>query len=481
MSTTMRRPLRLYVFHNVAFDSFPAREITQVDNVGLDYGERKRTCLFELSLSVWSSGSGEVHQLVSLSTMWGMLFRAFDLVSKPQPSYDITFSSTSNGHELMLAEGKEPCKLPARPLRNAANVCTFGFACCVAKTNYDGCDGLATILGLPISSTKRDPCGEPSTIVRKFLQPDNGLKRKLGNVRNLIATGQLGGNDPVYLWEATVQACSASCRRGWRYTMVLSAHCVFFVKLTMVNNDCTVQISNGLLFGEPGSLLKVIKFVKHAEGQNLMTETDQRKWGIALPLPKKQVPGEKENNRALACPTLLCPITEHVEMDYLDRDHTAIIPFWGQMEDVVCEVGRGRSGCGEDSLGKRLYGTEELQEHGSVSSPWWYIRSRVGSAWWFAWAMGYTCTKIALPQTGVQSSRHWVAIGWAYGRWFCVLVSRRAQDDGRDCREGETVRLWTNWPSWCQLCPPCQQWKDIHCHDWLWRDEKSSLDVSMNL
>eukprot|EP00554_Chaetoceros_debilis_P014918 CAMPEP_0194127412 /NCGR_PEP_ID=MMETSP0150-20130528/60505_1 /TAXON_ID=122233 /ORGANISM="Chaetoceros debilis, Strain MM31A-1" /LENGTH=584 /DNA_ID=CAMNT_0038821333 /DNA_START=111 /DNA_END=1866 /DNA_ORIENTATION=+ len=90
-------------------------------------------------------------------------------------------------------------------------------------------------------------------------------------VNEELQDGNISSKDAINLWGATMQACEASLTQRMRYTVVMSARMMWFIKLDAIANadakceKCTVLISAGILIGSNDFTQTLIRFIMLAD------------------------------------------------------------------------------------------------------------------------------------------------------------------------------------------------------------------------
>ena len=101
---------------------------------------------------------------------------------------------------------------------------------------------------------------------------DSDIRNKMiesaKEVRSNLKEANIGSKDALNLWGATMQACAASLTNRMKFTVVMSARIMWFVKLDIRADECTVLISDSILIGKPGFTQKLIRFIKLADDNN---------------------------------------------------------------------------------------------------------------------------------------------------------------------------------------------------------------------
>ena len=101
---------------------------------------------------------------------------------------------------------------------------------------------------------------------------DSDIRNKMiesaKEVRSNLKEANIGSKDALNLWGATMQACEVSLIKRMKFTVVMSARIMWFVKLDIRADECTVLISDSILIGKPGFTQKLIRFIKLADDNN---------------------------------------------------------------------------------------------------------------------------------------------------------------------------------------------------------------------
>ena len=218
---------------------------------------------------------------------------------------------------VIWGEAKQLKNLPQTPIGGQLNahLCRYGFATLIARHRYDGdslhvqrLQNLLNISGKNIS-TKGDAgkSTSMSLMIKDLLSfsdvsldnPINDrfhvyeeLNRDTGRcdiqtkmiesaktVRSELQKNTIGSKDALSLWGATMQACSVSVSKRRKFTVVMSARIMWFVRLDIKNHvECTVLFSDSILIGAPGFTQKVIDFIMLADDSDKLLQNDIEKW-----------------------------------------------------------------------------------------------------------------------------------------------------------------------------------------------------------
>uniref|UniRef100_A0A7S3QD09 Uncharacterized protein n=1 Tax=Chaetoceros debilis TaxID=122233 RepID=A0A7S3QD09_9STRA len=110
------------------------------------------------------------------------------------------------------------------------------------------------------------------------------MKESAGEVNTQLRHGKISSEDGINLWAATMQACEASLTQKMRYTVVMSARMMWFIKLDAIANadakceKCTVLISAGILIGSNDFTQTLIRFIMLADKADPPGKSFLKKW-----------------------------------------------------------------------------------------------------------------------------------------------------------------------------------------------------------
>ena len=98
--------------------------------------------------------------------------------------------------------------------------------------------------------------------------------------RSNFKQAKIESKDAFNLWGATMQACEASVGKRIKFTVVMSARIMWFVKLEVKkdSHECTILISDGVFIGEAGFTQKLIRFIMLADDSRTINDQDYEDW-----------------------------------------------------------------------------------------------------------------------------------------------------------------------------------------------------------
>jgi hypothetical protein len=219
----------------------------------------------------------------------------FRLAVHSPPKRDLDFTNVARSQVILSGEGERSTKLPDTELpENASHqLCSFGFATVVAKTNPqandDAADGLATLLQLDTEFLKRHGRkprqSRASPLVESLLTAQGYIQQVADFVSACrIAPPTVRAMDAVNLWAAVMQACGCAVTSNRKLSIVLSGKMVWFVRLIVKNGACFVEITNGRRVDGKGFLMDIVRLLQYAENNanGAMNIQDKDEWDSAL-------------------------------------------------------------------------------------------------------------------------------------------------------------------------------------------------------
>jgi len=227
---------------------------------------------------------------------------------------------------ILCGEAKTVANLPQKEIiaELSAHLCRYGFGTAIARQNYydESMNQKAEVLRNLLEIThdklpqKIDGNGNiiMSEMVKEILQWDSQnqiddtitspststssssdiltkMTASAKKVNEELQDGNISSKDAINLWGATMQACEASLTKRMRYTVVMSARMMWFIKLDAIANadaiaggnadakcvECTVLISAGILIGSNDFTQTLIRFIMLADG-DVLDDSIMKNW-----------------------------------------------------------------------------------------------------------------------------------------------------------------------------------------------------------
>lgn len=240
---------------------------------------------------------------------------------------------------IICGEGKQVKNLPQKLVVGLrAHLCRYGFEMRIARNTYTSMKDVRFTLkrllnlldikdGNTVTSAKLEHIFSMSDMVIQILtfsdtnldneidirrydirRYDNiddgniGIKKEMTESSKKVVSinfeeGKIKSKDASHLWGATIQACEASVKNKIKFTVVMSARVMWFVKLEVKHSDqCTILISDGVLIGETGFTQKLIRFVRLADDTDKISNGDNNIWRKNLSLNKSNDSEENGNS-----------------------------------------------------------------------------------------------------------------------------------------------------------------------------------------
>lgn len=254
------------------------------------------------------------HVMIVLQPM--LKICGYDCSSNHHPDFQFTRhdeneNASSKEKIIMHGEAKQVKNLPQKPMDGdlhsglSAHLCRYGFGTQVARHTYENSTaslnskGLLTLLNITDGKDMRkidmneERSRRMSTMVQQLLQfPDednsdqikeSAIREKMIESANKVEAKfvekQIESRDAINLWGATMQACAVSVEARMKFTVVMSARIMWFVKLHIKkNNECTVLISDGTLICKAGFTHKLIRFIALADNSDDLDNEALKKW-----------------------------------------------------------------------------------------------------------------------------------------------------------------------------------------------------------
>ena len=211
-------------------------------------------------------------------------FFGYEIQQLAVPDFKINKKTSTPVKTVIHGEAKQVMHLPQKPIRCdlSAHLCRFGFASMIARNTYNDTkwkpEGLLNLLGLTDKKRSKATKGtgtngkQMSEMVKgllKFSDETLGNEKKIdiddigrlldhgqgthiqrkviksaGVVRSSLIEEKIVPTDAVNLWCATMQACEASYGIKMRFTIVMSARIMWFVKLDIEDKKCIASFES---------------------------------------------------------------------------------------------------------------------------------------------------------------------------------------------------------------------------------------------